>query len=54
MTFHTVPEIYYNNGWHLYDADHKVYYLAEDNKTVAILAEIIADPSLVARGGCER
>ena len=49
MTFHTVPEIYYNNGWHLYDADHKVYYLAEDNKTVASLAEIIADPSLVAR-----
>jgi len=49
MTFHTVPEIYYNNGWHLYDADHKVYYLAQDNKTVASLAEIIADPSLVAR-----
>jgi hypothetical protein len=49
MTFHTVPEIYYNNGWHLYDTDHKVYYLAEDNKTVASLAEIIADPSLVAR-----
>jgi hypothetical protein len=49
MTFHTVPEIYYNGGWHLYDADHKVYYLAEDNKTVASVAEIIADPSLVAR-----
>jgi hypothetical protein len=33
----------------LYDADHKVYYLAEDNETVASVAEIIADPSLVSR-----
>jgi len=49
MTFHTVPEIYYNGAWHLYDADHKVYYLAEDNKTVASVAQVIADPSLVAR-----
>ena len=49
MTFHTAPEIYYNDGWHMYDPDHKVYYLAEDNKTVASVAQIIADPSLVAR-----
>ena len=49
MDFHTVPEIYYGHGWHMYDADHQVYYLAEDNKTVASVAEIIADPDLVRR-----
>jgi|HubBroStandDraft_2_1064218.scaffolds.fasta_scaffold55764_2 hypothetical protein len=49
MTFHTAPEIFYSGAWHLYDPDHKVYYLAEDNKTVASAAQIIADPSLVAR-----
>jgi hypothetical protein len=49
MTFHTAPEISYNGAWHMYDPDHKVYYLAEDNKTVASVAQIIADPSLVAR-----
>jgi hypothetical protein len=49
MPFHSVAEIYYNSGWHLYDTDHKVYYLAEDNQTVASVAQIIADPSLVAR-----
>lgn len=49
MSFHVVPEIYYNNAWHLYDADHKVYYLAADNKTVASVAQVIANPTLVAR-----
>ncbi len=45
-----VPEIYYNNGsGYPDDVDHKVYYLSKNNKTVASLAEIIADPSLVAR-----
>jgi hypothetical protein len=49
MSFHTVPEIYYAGAWHMYDADHQVYYLAEDNVTVASVAQLIADPSLVAR-----
>jgi hypothetical protein len=49
MPFHTVAEIYYSGAWHLYDADEKVFYLKKDNKTVASLADIIADPSLVSR-----
>jgi hypothetical protein len=49
MTFHEVPEIFYSGAWHMYDADHKVYYLEKDNKTVASVADIIADSSLVAR-----
>jgi hypothetical protein len=49
MTFHTVPEIFYQGAWHMYDPDHQVYYLARDNKTVASVAQVIADPYLVAR-----
>lgn len=49
MTFHEVPEIFYSGVWHMYDADHKVYYLEKDNKTVASVADVIANPSLVAR-----
>jgi hypothetical protein len=49
MPFHTVPEINYGGNWHMYDPDHRVYYLAEDNITVADVAQIIADPELVAR-----
>ena len=49
MTFHEVPEIYYDGAWHMYDADHKVFYLEKDNKTVASVADVIADPSLVSR-----
>jgi len=48
MAFHEVPEIYYHDAWHMYDADHKVYYLARDHTTVASVADIIADSSLVA------
>jgi hypothetical protein len=47
--FHTVPEIYYQGAWHMYDPDHKVYYLARDNQTVADVAMAKADPYLVAR-----
>jgi hypothetical protein len=49
MTFHTVPEIFYQGRWHAYDPDHKVYYLDLDDKTVASVADLIADPDLVAR-----
>ncbi len=49
MSFHVVPEIYYKGAWHMYDPDHMVFYLAEDNQTVASVATVIADPSLVAR-----
>ena len=49
MTFHSVPEIFYKNAWHMYDGDHKVYYLEADNKTVADVADVIANPELVAR-----
>lgn len=49
MNFHVVPEIFYKNAWHMYDGDHRVYYLETDNKTVANVADVIANPELVAR-----
>ena len=48
-SFHEVPEIYYQGAWHMFDADHQVFDLQLDNKTVASTADIIANPFLVAR-----
>lgn len=47
--FHAVPEIFYAGAWHMFDSDHRVYYLKLDGKTVASVADIIANPYLVAR-----
>lgn len=49
MAFHEVPEIFYEGAWHMFDPDHDIYYLQLDNKTVASVADVIANPSLVAR-----
>jgi hypothetical protein len=48
---HSVAEVFYDGGWHLLDADWQGIYLARDNRTVASVEELIADPELVARGG---
>jgi hypothetical protein len=47
FTFHTVPEVFYGNAWHMLDPDHKVYYLKAD-QTVASVEDILNDPSLVS------
>lgn len=49
MPFHTVAEIFYADAWHMFDADHEVYYLQNDGQTVASVADILADTSLVLR-----
>src|SRR5215472_3111994 len=46
--FHTVPEIFYDNGWHMLDPDHRIYY-PKDDGTIASVAEILANTNLVAR-----
>lgn len=48
MPFHTIPEIFYGNAWHMLDPDHEVYYLKEDG-SIASVEEIIANPILVSR-----
>ncbi len=48
MGFHTVPEVFYEDGWHLYDPDHKLYYLLEDGRTVASAWQLACKPERVA------
>ena len=47
MAFHTVPEIFYGNAWHMLDPDHRVFYRNPDG-SIASVAQILANPSLVA------
>jgi len=47
MNFHTIPEIYYGNAWHMLDPDHRVFYRNPEG-SIASVAQILADPSLVA------
>jgi len=47
MTFHTIPEIFYGNAWHMLDPDHRVFYRNPDG-SIASVAQILANPSLVA------
>ena len=48
-TGHAVAEVSYGGAWHMYDPDHRVYYTTSDG-TVANVAMVVADPSLVASG----
>ncbi|MEA2064488.1 MAG: hypothetical protein U9P14_12365, partial [Gemmatimonadota bacterium] len=49
ITGHTVPEVFYDNAWHMLDANVKVFYLARDNRTIASLAELEKDKWLIER-----
>lgn len=49
FNFHTVPEIYYGGSWHMLDPDHRVYYLSDDNVTIASVQTILAETSLIQR-----
>ena len=46
--FHTIPEAFYGNAWHMLDPDHDVYYL-KDDQTIASVQDILNDPTLVSR-----
>jgi hypothetical protein len=48
MPFHLIPEVWYGEAWHMLDPDHEVFYRKDDG-TIASVAEIIANPTLVAR-----
>ncbi|HUU26384.1 MAG TPA: transglutaminase-like domain-containing protein [archaeon] len=40
---HTVNEYRYNNAWHMIDSDIELYYLMDDNRTVASVEQLGAD-----------
>ncbi|MGB8130683.1 MAG: hypothetical protein WCG81_12895, partial [Candidatus Angelobacter sp.] len=46
MTFHTLPEIYYGNAWHMLDSDHQSFYLNPDG-SIASVADILANPQMI-------
>ncbi|MPY90072.1 MAG: hypothetical protein GEU99_19385 [Luteitalea sp.] len=48
---HSVVEVYYDDLWHVLDADRDGLYLQWDNRTIAGVDDLIADPALVARAG---
>jgi hypothetical protein len=47
MPFHTLCEVYYDGAWHMFDADHRTFYLKRDKVTVASVEDVLADPDLV-------
>ncbi|MFC2076905.1 transglutaminase family protein [candidate division KSB1 bacterium] len=40
---HTVNEYWFNNAWHMLDCDIEIYYLMNDNRTVASIPQLWAD-----------
>lgn len=46
---HTVSEVFYDGAWHMLDANVKVFYLNRDNRTIASLAELEKDRTLIER-----
>ena len=46
---HTVAEAKWDGAWHHMDADLGVWYLKDDNRTIASMAELEAHPQWVAR-----
>ena len=49
MAGHTINEVFYDGGWHMLDANVKVFYTARDNKTVASMEELMKDKWLIER-----
>ena len=45
----SVPEIFFNNKWNIFDAELGTFYLNRDNKTIAGIEELAEDPWLVER-----
>ena len=47
---HVVPEVFYENAWHMMDPDQGVFYLSLDNKNIASVEEISRLPDkLISR-----
>lgn len=49
LSGHVVPEVYYNDAWHMLDPDLKVFYPLYDNTTVASVEQCADDENLIHR-----
>ncbi|OGG04080.1 MAG: hypothetical protein A3F83_01545 [Candidatus Glassbacteria bacterium RIFCSPLOWO2_12_FULL_58_11] len=43
---HTVTEFWYNNAWHMIDTDIALYYLMDDNRTIASMEQLWEDQKI--------
>lgn len=48
---HVVPEVFFDDGWHVMDANRDVLFLERDGRTIAGMETLIADPWLIDRAG---
>lgn len=48
---HTVSDAFYNDAWHMLDSDIGLYYLADDNRTIASMEQLWEDQKV--SGGTE-
>ena len=46
---HCVTQVYYDNGWHLFDGDMHSMYLLRDNETIAGEQDLVRDHDLIRR-----
>jgi hypothetical protein len=46
-TVHSVAEVFYDGGWHVFDPDSRAYFLEEDGRTVASYKTLHERPHLV-------
>src|SRR5437870_509453 len=51
ISAHTVPEVYYAGGWHMYDNSMSALYTLCDGRTIAGVAEIGKEGACAASGG---
>ena len=49
LSGHVVPEVWYDNGWHLLDPDGEIYYLEDDNQTIASVETLEQRADLIRR-----
>jgi hypothetical protein len=51
ISLHTVPEVFYDGRWHMYDSSLTALYTLCDGKTIAGVEDIGADGACAASGG---
>lgn len=49
---HCVAEAWYNQSWHLFDVDQRVFYRKADNLTIASYDDLHQNPALLSRVVC--
>ncbi|HUW57207.1 MAG TPA: transglutaminase-like domain-containing protein, partial [Planctomycetota bacterium] len=54
LTHHTVPEIFYDGGWHMFDPTTRTFYIGSDNRSVASVRELEQHTELMKRAGASQ